>query len=51
MNHFICFMSSNICSGGREATALVITSGAFSGGTEGPWVGGYKRGEGVVRVW
>lgn len=29
-HNFICFINSNICSGGREATALLIASGAFS---------------------
>lgn len=28
---FICFISSNICSGGRLATALLMDSGASSG--------------------
>ena len=43
MNHFICFISSNICSGGKLATALVITSGAFSGGTGAPYIGGWRE--------
>ena len=34
---FICFMSSNICSGGKLATACVIASGASSGATAGPY--------------
>ena len=40
MHHLTCFISSYICSGGRLATALVIDSGAFSGGTGGPCSGG-----------
>jgi hypothetical protein len=31
MQVFICFINSNICSGGNEATAREIDSGAFSG--------------------
>lgn len=34
---FICRISSNICSGGRLATALVIASGAACGGTGSPY--------------
>lgn len=34
---FICFISSNICSGGREATACEIASGALSGGQGAPY--------------
>ena len=37
---FICLMSSNICSGGKLATALVIASGASSGRTGWPCNGG-----------
>ena len=33
---FICFISSNICSGGKLATACVMASGASSGATGGP---------------
>ena len=33
MHCFICFISSNMFSGGREATALEMASGAFSGST------------------
>lgn len=33
---FICFMSSNICSGGRLATARLMDSGASSGLTGSP---------------
>lgn len=33
---FICFISSNICSGGRLATALLMDSGASSGLTGSP---------------
>ena len=41
-------MSSNICSGGRLATALVIASGAASGGTAGPWRGGCIEGQSMA---
>lgn len=34
---FICFMSSNICSGGKEATALLMASGALSAWTTSPY--------------
>ena len=37
MHSFICFMSSNICSGGRDATAREMASGAFSGSTASPY--------------
>jgi len=33
---FICFINSNICSGGKLATALATASGAFSGSTGSP---------------
>ena len=33
---FICFISSNICSGGSDATAWVIASGALAGSTAAP---------------
>ena len=33
---FICFINSNICSGGKLATALDMASGAFSGSTGSP---------------
>lgn len=33
---FICFISSNICSGGRLATARLMDSGASSGLTGSP---------------
>ena len=39
---FTCSISSNICSGGRLATAWVMASGAFLGATGFPWRGGYK---------
>ena len=39
----ICFINSNICSGGRLATALVISSGADCGGTGLPYTGGCSR--------
>jgi len=34
---FICFINSNICSGGKLATALATASGAFSGSTGSPY--------------
>lgn len=34
---FICFISSNICSGGRLATALLMDSGASCGWTLSPY--------------
>ena len=37
MQSFICFINSNICSGGKLATALLIASGAFSGSTGSPY--------------
>ena len=39
---FICFISSNICSGGRLATALVMASRALSGDTGFPWSEGWQ---------
>merc|ERR1712227_876665 len=33
---FICCINSNICSGGRDATALLIASGALPLSTAGP---------------
>lgn len=37
IHNFICFINSNICSGGKVATALLIASGAFSGSTGSPY--------------
>ena len=37
MTSFICFIKSNICSGGREETAWVIWSGASAGLQLGPY--------------
>ncbi len=37
MQSFICFISSYICSGGRLATARLITSGALVGSTALPY--------------
>lgn len=37
MQAFICFISSYICSGGSEATVLVIISGAWSGSQCSPY--------------